>query len=103
MAEESKLAEKLENSTKFSAEEMKTVKDIQQKYVDVQHKFGQLSIAELRLEQQVNTLESTKEGLHQNFLDVQNEEKEFINVITEKYGDGILNPETGTYSPKSEK
>ena len=32
MAEESKLAEKYEESTKFSEDEMKVVKEIQQKY-----------------------------------------------------------------------
>ena len=72
MAEESKLAEKLKDSTKFSEEEMKTVKEIQQRYVDVQHKLGQLSV----------------------------EETDFIKSITEKYGDGVLNPETGEYNKK---
>ena len=89
--------------TKFSEEEMKIVKEIQQKYVDIQHKFGQLSVAEIRLEQQKNALSSTKEDLNQQFLDTQTTEKAFIKKVTDKYGDGILNPETGVYNPKLEK
>ena len=89
--------------TKFSNDEMKVVKDIQQRYVDIQHKLGQLSVAELRLNQQIDALGSTREELNQKFIDTQNEEKDFISSITEKYGDGVLNPETGEYNTKTEK
>jgi len=92
-----------EENKKFSEEEMKTVKEVQQKYVDIQHKLGQISVAEIRLNQQMDALISTREELNQNFIDAQNEEKEFIKNITEKYGDGVLDPETGIYNPKSEK
>ena len=92
-----------EENKKFTEEEMKTVKEVQQKYVDVQHKLGQLSVAEIRLTQQLDALNNTREELNQSFIDTQNEEKEFISKITEKYGDGVLDPETGIYNPKSEK
>ena len=101
MAEESKLAEKLKDSTKFSEEEMKTVKEIQQRYVDVQHKLGQLSVAEIRLNQQLDALNISRSELNDSFRKTQKEEKDFIKVVTEKYGDGILNPETGEYNIKS--
>tara|TARA_Y100001937_G_scaffold30908_1_gene44323 strand:+ start:6167 stop:6469 length:303 start_codon:yes stop_codon:yes gene_type:complete len=100
MAEESKLAEKLKDSTKFSEEEMKTVKEIQQRYVDVQHKLGQLSVAEIRLNQQLDALNITRTELNDTFIKTQKEETDFIKSITEKYGDGVLNPETGEYNKK---
>ena len=103
MAEESKLAQKYTESTKFSEDEMKVVKEIQEKYVDVQHKLGQLSVAELRLNQQMDALVLSRDELNQKFLDTQNSEKDFIKSITEKYGDGILDPKTGVYNSKSEK
>tara|TARA_Y100000593_G_scaffold62143_1_gene115208 strand:- start:1916 stop:2203 length:288 start_codon:yes stop_codon:yes gene_type:complete len=88
---------------KFSEEEMKTVKDIQQKYVDIQHKLGQLSVAEIRLNQQLDALANTRDELNSLFVKTQDGEKEFIKVVTEKYGDGILDPQTGVYNPKVEK
>ena len=100
MAEESKLAEKLKDSTKFSEEEMKTVKEIQQRNVDVQHKLGQLSVAEIRLNQQLDALNITRTELNDTFIKTQKEETDFIKSITEKYGDGVLNPETGEYNKK---
>ena len=43
-------------------EEMKTIKGFQQTYVDVQQQLGQLSIAKLRLEQQLDsTLKASDE------------------------------------------
>jgi predicted nuclease with TOPRIM domain len=100
MAEESKLAEKFENSQKFSEEEMKVVKEIQQKYIDVQHQLGQLSVAEIRLNQQLEALGNSKESLNDKFIETQSEEKDFIKNITEKYGEGILDPQTGNYNQK---
>ena len=101
MSEDSKLAEKLENKSKFSEEEMGKVKEIQQNYVDIQHKLGQLSVAEIRLTQQLDALNISRDELNQKFLQTQKEEKDFIKIITEKYGDGILDPKTGEYNPKS--
>ena len=101
MAEESKLAQKMEDSTKFTEEEMKTVKQIQKNYVDVQHKLGQLSVAEIRLNQQLDALNISRSELNDSFMKTQKEEKDFIKTVTEKYGDGVLNPETGEYNSKS--
>ena len=75
MAEESKLAEKYENATKFSEEEMKVVKEIQQKYVDVQHKLGQLSVARIRLVQQLEALDNSESELKQSFVETQSLKK----------------------------
>ena len=98
MAEKSKLADKYEESTKFSEEEMEVVKGIQQKYIDIQQKFGQISIAEIRLQQQLNSLNERRDELNVGFVDVQTKEKEFITSVTEKYGDGVLDPQTGAYN-----
>ena len=101
MADESKLADKLENSNKFTEEEMDKVKEIQQTYVDVQHKLGQLSVAEIRLNQQMDALNISRSELNEKFIQTQKVEKDFIKIITEKYGDGILAPKTGEYNTKS--
>ena len=68
--------------TKFSTDEMKIVKEIQQKYVDTQHKLGQISVAEIRLQQQMDALMETRQELNESFIKAQEEEKEFISKIT---------------------
>ena len=77
---------------KFTEEELTQVQNIQKSYISVQTQFGQLKLSQIRLdEQEVNLEESLKQ--------IQSEEKKFLDGITEKYGQGTLNPETGVFTP----
>ena len=87
---------------KFSYEELKQLKDIQQKYFEIQNSLGQVSIARLNLHKQLNNLASTEEGLTKDFENHQKVEKDFVDEITKKYGNGNLNIENGTFIPHSE-
>ena len=50
------------------------------------------------------SLEEQEENLNKNFFDTQESEIKFLEGITEKYGQGSLNPKTGVFTPnKSEK
>ena len=77
---------------KFTDEELKQVQTIQQSYANVQNQFGQLKLAQIRLDEQEVELE---DALKQ----IQSEEKKFLDEITKKYGEGTLNPETGEFTP----
>jgi len=89
--------------TKFTEEELKQVKEIQDNYFDIQNKFGQLSLAKLRAEQQVEVFDTNEDNLKEEFIKIQTNEKTFLDGITKKYGEGSLDPETGVFtSNKSE-
>ena len=92
MTEDSNLAKKLEEKNKFTEDELKQVQTIQQSYQNVQNQFGQLKLAQIRLDEQEVELE---DALKQ----IQSEEKKFLDEITKKYGEGTLNPETGEFTP----
>ena len=97
MPEESKLVQKLEESqkeAKFSEEDLKQVQEIQKSYMNIQNSFGQIKMARLRLDQQELDLGNT-------LKEIQNKEKKFLDGITEKYGEGSLNPETGVFTPNN--
>ena len=79
---------------KFNEEELKQVQAIQNSYVNLQQSFGQLKLAQLRLDEQ-------EIGLEENLKKVQGEEAKFLDGITKKYGQGSLNPETGVFTPDS--
>tara|TARA_Y100000996_G_scaffold330140_1_gene266324 strand:+ start:965 stop:1261 length:297 start_codon:yes stop_codon:yes gene_type:complete len=94
MPEESKLAEKLqekESEVKFTEEELKKVQNFQQNYSNIQNQFGQLKMAQIRLDEQEVQLEDGLKNL-------QSEEQKFLDGITSKYGQGTLNPETGVFT-----
>ena len=89
--------------TKFTEDEMKTIQSIQDSYFEVQTDFGKLNLAKIKLEQQFDDLDVADDDLTKKFIDIQEEEKKFLNDITKKYGEGSLNPETGVFtSNKSE-
>ena len=99
MPEESNLSEKLQekqSEVKFTEEELKQVKDIQISYADTTNKFGQLKLGQIRLDSEEVILEEALKNIQQK-------EQKFLDGITEKYGQGSLNPETGVFTPnKSE-
>ena len=88
---------------KFTEEELKQVQNIQSSYAETTNKFGQLSIAKLRVEQQQNAISKEHDTLVNTYNKIQEDEQKFLDSITEKYGQGTLNPETGVFTPnKSE-
>ena len=78
---------------KFTEEELKQVQDIQRSYQSVQNQFGQLKMAQIRLDKDEIQLEDALKS-------IQEEENKFLEGITEKYGQGSLNPETGVFTPE---
>ena len=82
--------------TKFTEEEMNQVKSFQQNYMNIQNQFGQLKMAQIRLDNQEVELEDALKS-------IQDEEKKFLDGITDKYGQGSLNPETGVFTPTENK
>ena len=77
---------------KFTEEELKQVQNIQKNYASIQNQFGQLKLAQIRLDEQEVDLEEALKS-------IQSEEKKFLDGITDKYGQGTLNPETGVFTP----
>ena len=77
---------------KFTEDELKQVQTIQRSYSSVQNQFGQLKLAQIRLDNQEVDLEDSLKK-------VQTEEQKFLDGITNKYGQGNLNPETGVFTP----
>ena len=82
----------MSEEVKFTEEELTQVQNIQASYSNIQNQFGQLKMAQIRLDNQEVELE---DALKQ----IQSEEKKFLDGITDKYGQGTLNPETGVFIP----
>ncbi len=81
---------------KFTEEELTQVQNIRQSYLNVQNQFGQLKLTQIRLDEQEVELEEALKT-------IQSEEKKFLDGITDKYGQGSLNPDTGVFTPTENK
>ena len=85
---------------KFTTEELKTVNELQSSYVSLQNAIGQISIGRIRLEQQIDQYDKAEDEIRAKFVDTQQKERDFMDSINKKYGDGNLDINTGIFTPK---
>ena len=86
--------------TKFTEEEMKQISGLQGTYVNLQNALGQISVNRIRLEQQFDDLDKADENIKNQFVENQTKEREFVDTINKKYGDGNLDLTSGVFTPK---
>jgi len=91
----------MSEGVKFSDEEIKEISELQKSYVEVQNQFGQIAIAKLNLQTQANELNKVENEYRDKFVETQHTEKELVDKLTEKYGEGSLDPTTGVFTPVS--
>ena len=84
---------------KFTEEEMKSLKNIQETYFNIQSEFGKLELSKIRLEQQLDEIDEKDNSLKDKFIQTQKTEKELLDGITKKYGEGTLDQDTGVFTP----
>ena len=89
-----------EQEVKFTEDEMKQISELQKTYVNIQNTLGQLSISRMRLEQQLEEMKKNEDGVKSQFTQTQTSEREFVESINKKYGDGNLDLNTGVFTPK---
>ena len=102
VTEESNLAKKVakkESETKFSEEELTSLRNLQDGYSEKSAQFGQLKIQKLLVQQQLDALETTEVQMESDYSALQEKEREIVKELNEKYGPGNLDPTTGVFTP----
>ena len=87
---------------KFTEEELQSLNDLQVKYNTITNQFGQLAIAKLNLEKQTEVVNDQEFKLQEELDQAREEEQKILNDITEKYGPGQLDPQSGVFTPTTE-
>ena len=77
---------------KFTEEEISKIKALSDHMNKLTISFGQLYLAKSKLEEQ-------EANLKNHLKSVETEEKNLANSLTEKYGKGTLDAETGEFTP----
>ena len=88
----------MSEEVKFTEEELKTLEEIQKKYAGIQLNLGQLGFTKIRLENEIKTVTDNESKLKSEFYNAQKEEQTFMEEVTKKYGEGVLDPKTGIFS-----
>lgn len=77
---------------KFTDEEIKQVNEFQKQYNEIVIKLGQIDVSLLSLEKQ-------KEETIALYKKIQEEQAIFSEKLKNIYGEGVLNPQTGEFTP----
>ena len=96
MAKETKVVESSE--VKFTDDELKSLQDLQTNYQEKQAALGQLSVQRILVNQQMETLDIRQDELETEYTAVQQEERDLVKGLNEKYGPGQLDPQTGIFT-----
>ena len=96
MAKETKVVESSE--VKFTDDELKSLQDLQTNYQEKQAALGQLSVQRILVNQQMEVLAIRQEELETEYTAVQQEERDLVQGLNEKYGPGQLDPQTGIFT-----
>ena len=90
MATEVKAKETQAKETKFSKEEMDHISGIKQQYDTITVQMGQYAVEEMQIK-------LTKESLEEQYKGLRKQEQDFATKLSEKYGQGSLNLDTGVF------
>lgn len=91
MSEQKQLSpEELEFITKTKAESSNLVMEL-----------GQIKIERLTIQQRINELNETEQKLETQFNSIIAREKDFTKKLFEKYGDAVIDIESGTIRPNN--
>ena len=83
----------------ITQEEKDFVQKLQETYSEVTVKLGQVQMEIHDLETTLNELNELKKGILNQYTDARKSEQDFINSLSDKYGTGSLNLETGEFVP----
>ena len=84
---------------KFTEEEMKTLRGLQDSYTEKQSELGHLSVQRILLNQQLDALDERQTFLENEYKKIQQRETDFVKTLNNKYGQGQLDPDTGVFTP----
>jgi|TARA_B100000579_G_C22831742_1_gene856432 hypothetical protein len=82
----------IKQPSKLTQQEIDSLNKLQQSNQQITFQFGQLSLEKLRLEEQERILKNSIENLKK-------EELKLAQELTNKYGKGSVNTETGEFTP----
>ena len=92
---------------RFTDEELTELKFVQQKYNEKFLLLGQLKLEQMKIEDAIKNftesglkLKDVESNLKSEFITVQKLEEDFLNKVTQKYGEGTLDGKTGLFIPK---
>ena len=82
-------------------EEIQEIKSLQEKYQGIALQLGQIALQRNQLNKELDNIESNEQKLLVTYDEARELEQEIIKKMTEKYGIGNLDVESGKFTPQN--
>ena len=83
----------------FSQEDIEIVKKLQSDYSVTTAQVGQIEIELHLLKKRLSEMEDLRKSLFEKYSELQTQESELVKSLNEKYGDGVLDLDSGKFIP----
>jgi chaperonin cofactor prefoldin len=81
----------------FEQPDIESVKELQSNYATTTAQIGQIEVELHLLKKRLEEVEGIREELFKNYESIQLKEKELVQNLNEKYGDGVLDLDSGRF------
>jgi predicted nuclease with TOPRIM domain len=85
----------------LTEQELQQIQDLRVKYANITAQLGQLKVEQILVNKQLTRLNDLENQFIKDYEQVQTEEDQFAKLITEKYGVGDVDVESGIFTPVS--
>ena len=86
-------------TVKFTKEELESLQNLKNDYNNIQNELGRVSVLRIQAEQRVEDLDNNQLQLEVIYKETQQRETNLVGELTEKYGVGNLDVNTGEFTP----
>lgn len=85
----------------FEQEDVESVRDLQSKYATNTAQIGQVEVELHVISKRLKDLTEYRDSLFNTYDDLQKQEQELVQKLNEKYGDGVLDLDSGRFIPSN--
>lgn len=93
------MAENVEKE--FQADDIQAVKELQSRYATNTAQIGQVEVELHLLKRRLAQIEELRTNLFTTYDELQKQEKELVESLNQKYGDGVLDLDSGRFIPSA--
>lgn len=89
------------NAKTFDETDIQSVKELQGSYATTTAQIGQVEVELHLIQKRLDQIKEMRENLFAKYEELQNKEQELVRNLNEKYGDGVLDLDSGTFIPST--
>jgi len=89
------------NAKTFDQTDIEQVKELQGSYATTTAQIGQVEVELHLLEKRLRQIQEMRINLFNTYEELQSKEQDLVKSLNEKYGDGVLDLDSGTFIPST--